>query len=82
MINEQADWLAYVIIIILLVSGSIGFIKANEKINELKEEIEWLEDVADIYRDTWRESDCGFEIEKIQREYGIIPFDDWKELWS
>ncbi len=43
------------------------------------ERIEWLEDVADIYGDTWRESDCGMEISKAQRETGMDNIDTWRK---
>ncbi|KKL83088.1 hypothetical protein LCGC14_1978260 [marine sediment metagenome] len=49
------------------------------QIKDLKEQIEWLEDVADISGDTWREGDCGIEIWRQQEEEGIVPFEVWKK---
>ena len=47
-------------------------------VKELKGQIKWLKELADIYGDTWRESDCGIEISRQQREEGIFPFEAWK----
>ncbi len=52
------------------------------QIKDLEERIEWLEDVADIYGDTWREGDCGTEIWRQQEEAGIVPFEVWKNEWG
>ncbi len=63
--------LTVVIIIglVLLRMSALEQLNLREEVTEQDSYIEYLECEADIYGDTWRESDCGLQISREQAEF-------------